>query len=354
MVKKAHGPLPFFSIGVTTYNRHGLLRQALNSILTQTFPDFEVIVGNDYQGEILSAEMLGISDPRLRFVNHPYNLQETGNMNALLAMASGRYFTWLADDDFYEPGFLQSGYDLLERNGFPPAFFCSYRIIQGTEAPASVPLPPNSVSVLTGREFLDRYFAGRLKSISAYGLFDTEALKKIVGGMEELCTAATGLYNEYIFLVRCALFKKILYSDAPLVLYRMHDGSWGCTNVELDKYHEAGQELVRRSGKVLQHPSLSGDQTKHLLAICDMHIHAYAAKLGRRNVVQGNFGVPAIYRAIMELGRETASLRQVFGEAVGNNRLRPTLVFAWLCFKYSLLIMKIHVDNWLKQPRSHD
>jgi glycosyltransferase involved in cell wall biosynthesis len=354
MVEKDQRQQPFFSIGVTTYNRRDLLQQALNSILNQTFADFEVIVGNDYQAEILSPEMLGISDPRIRFVNHPHNLQEVGNMNALLDMASGRYFTWLADDDLYEPGFLQSGYDFLERNGFPSVFFSSYRIIQGTHAPSPVLISPDSVCVLTGREFLDRYFAGRLQLISAYGLFDTEALRSVVGGMEELCTAAAGLYGEYIFLVRCALFEKILYSEAPLVLYRMHDGSWGCTNVELDKYHEASQELVRRSGKVLRHPSLYGDLTKHLLALCDMHIHAYAAKLGRRNVVQRNCGASAIYRSIMELGPETASLHHAVKEAMGNNRLRTHLILAWLRYKYSLLIIKIHVENWLRQPRSHD
>ena len=40
--------MPFFSIGVTTYNRKELLKQTLISIINQTFTDFEVIVGNDY------------------------------------------------------------------------------------------------------------------------------------------------------------------------------------------------------------------------------------------------------------------------------------------------------------------
>ena len=51
---------PFFSIGITAYNRHDLLREALGSILSQGFDDFEVIVGNDYQAEKLTREMFGI------------------------------------------------------------------------------------------------------------------------------------------------------------------------------------------------------------------------------------------------------------------------------------------------------
>ena len=50
---------PFFSIGVTTYNRPELLKQTLDSISMQTFSDFEVIVGNDFIQEPLSAAALG-------------------------------------------------------------------------------------------------------------------------------------------------------------------------------------------------------------------------------------------------------------------------------------------------------
>jgi glycosyltransferase involved in cell wall biosynthesis len=354
MVDQDHGPQPFFSIGVTTYNRHDLLRQALNSILAQTFADFEVIVGNDYQAEILSSELFGISDPRIRFVNHPQNLQEVGNMNALLAMASGRYFTWLADDDLYEPSFLQTAHDLLVKNDFPAGFFPSFRAIHGTEAPSPAVISPNSVWVLTGQEFLDRYFASRLKIISTYGLFDTVALRSVVGGVEELCAAAVGLYGEYIFLVRCARFEKILYSDAPLVIYRMHAGAWGCTNLELDKYREAGVELVRRSGEVLRHPSLASNLTKNLLALCDMHLYAYAAKLGKRDVVQGNFGPGAMYRSMKMLLTEIASVRRAFIAAGGGNDMRTTLIFVWFRCKYSLLIAKMLVMHRLRPPSRHD
>ena len=354
MVEQDQGPPPFFSIGVTTYNRRDLLRQTLNSIQAQTFGDYEVIVGNDYQAEILSGELLGISDRRFRFVNHPRNLQEVGNMNALLAMAQGRYFTWLADDDLYEPDFLQTGHDLLVKNGFPPVFFSSFGAIWDTEEPSPASISPHSVSVLTGREFLDRYFAGRLKIISPYGLFDTGLLRSVVGGVEELCPAAVGLYGEYIFLMRCALFNKIIYSDAPLVIYRVHDGAWGCTNLELDKYCEAGAELVRRSSEVLRHPSLSGDLAKNLVALCDMHVYAYAAKLGKMQVVEGKVSPVGLFRAITRLFTETAGVRRSLIEAGGIDRRRATLIFAWLRGKYSLLIVKMVVKNWLRQLRSHD
>lgn len=111
---------PFFSVGITTYNQPDLLKQALVSILDQTFSDVEVIVGNDNPGEILSLDWFGLHDSRIRFINHPENLGERGNMNSLLSMSSGRYFTWLADDDFYDPDFLKTLNTELTRFDFPP------------------------------------------------------------------------------------------------------------------------------------------------------------------------------------------------------------------------------------------
>src|SRR3972149_1596543 len=118
--------MPFFSIGVTTYNRKELLKQTLISIINQTFTDFEVIVGNDYIGEVLDADVLGIEDPRIRFINHECNLGELNNMNALLAAAKGKYFTWQFDDDLYAPDFLKAVHAAIMKFDFPHCVYTSY------------------------------------------------------------------------------------------------------------------------------------------------------------------------------------------------------------------------------------
>ena len=355
MVGEGMTTQPFFTIGVTTYNRRELLKQALASILAQTFTDFEVIVGNDCTDEVLSGELLGISDPRIRFVNHPRNLQELGNMNALLSMASGRYFTWLADDDFYVPDFLQTGHDLLVETGFPPGFFTSYRIVRGTDALPTKLLFQGPVRVLTGREFLGNYFSGRLKIISSYGLFDTSALRSIVGGMEELCSSAVGVYGEYLFLVKCALLGKIVYINAPFVLFRAHVGSWGGTNIDLDKYREAGPELVRRCGEVLRHPSLSDDLNRNLLGICRIHLYHYAGKLGLAGAFQGSFSIVSVFNLIGDFFSETARIHRSFVKAGGVGGLRSTISFEWIRYLYSVLMVgRIVVVKWLRKSSRHD
>jgi glycosyltransferase involved in cell wall biosynthesis len=307
-------PQPFFTIGIATYNRHGLLKEALLSILAQDFSNYEVIVGNDYQAEFLTEETIGVSDSRIRFVNHPQNLREVGNMNALLQMASGRYFTWLFDDDLYEPGFLHAAYDVLERTGFPPALFPSYKIIRGTNLNQSEPVTCGRVQVFDGREYLRQYFTGCAKLISTCGLFETKTLKQVVGGVEELSTSVIGLYCEYDFLVRCALLERVVYMDAPFVIFRAHSDSWGDTNIELKIYLEAGEQLVRRSSRILQYPPLRSDYLRNLLGVCKIHLFTFCYTCVRFEKNAGGLGLLLAFRACLRVLKEILRIRKVFAE----------------------------------------
>jgi len=323
---------PFVSIGVTTYNRHNLLRRTLESILAQTFADFEVIVGNDYTAEVLTSEMLGLSDPRIRLVNHPRNLREVGNMNALLAMATGRYFTWLFDDDLYEPDFLQTAHDCLVKAGFPQAFFSSFRMLLPGETFQPRRIAPGEMIELTGREFLRRYSPWHPQVVSTCGLIDTAALRNVVGGVEELCASAIGVYCEYLFLVRCALLEKIVYLDAPFVLFCMHAESWSENPSELAKYLEAGKELVKRSGEVLRHPALVADFKVNLLMICKQHLITVAQRIARVEVVQREFGLSALWRSLAQYRQETGQIRQAFRDQGEGEGFRARLTFAKIDF----------------------
>ena len=55
---------PFFTIGVLTYNRRDMLAECLQSILAQTFIDYEVIIGNDYVADKLQLEEFDIEDDK--------------------------------------------------------------------------------------------------------------------------------------------------------------------------------------------------------------------------------------------------------------------------------------------------
>jgi hypothetical protein len=257
---------PFFTIGVTTYNRTALLKQTLRSIVSQTFTDFEVIVGNDYVQEPLSSEILGISDKRIRFVNYSENLGEVGNNNALLGLGRGRYFTWQTDDDLFAPNFLEEVHSALENLNFPLCTFTSFGFIHGTSFPDPVKTSPGQRRSLSGREFLRMYWSGKIKALGCTGVYDREYLTRL-GGVESLSDTTFALYSEHLLLIQAGLLDRVAYVDEPLVQFRIHEGSWGTTRKEPSLSKQAGENFVGQSLKVLSNPELRNDFQENIASV---------------------------------------------------------------------------------------
>lgn len=72
------------------------------------------------------------------------------------------------------------------------------------------------------------------------------------------------LYTEYLQLVRTGLIEKIAYIDAPLIIYRAHEGSWGCRIFDMNLFKKAGQNLSAKSIEVLRRPELIEDFSQNL------------------------------------------------------------------------------------------
>jgi glycosyltransferase involved in cell wall biosynthesis len=255
--------MPQFSIGVTTYDRIELLLETLSSITAQTFSDYEVIVGNDNPGRILNAEILGIDDPRVKFVNHEVNLGEFNNMNSLLQVSCGRYFTWLADDDLYAPNFLSAVYEAIGKYDNPDCVFTSFRNFQGSIVPETEAVDSEYFRLLRGRDFLRSYLTDELKAIGVMGVFSIDYLRQL-GGLEDVSGDGFGFYSEYMILVRSGLLKRIVYIDVPLVFYRVHQSAWGITNSDLEQYDRASENLIKRSAQILAMPELKSDFSLNL------------------------------------------------------------------------------------------
>lgn len=106
------------SVMMLTYNREVLVSRAIESILNQTYRDFEFIIvdngSTDKSGQIADAYAAG--DRRIRVIH-----RDRGNIgagrNTALDAAKGEYLTFIDDDDWAEPDFLEFLLNLLEENG---------------------------------------------------------------------------------------------------------------------------------------------------------------------------------------------------------------------------------------------
>ena len=107
----------FLSIIVPVYNGEKTLRRAIDSLLSQTFKDLEIIIVNDgskdHSGEI--AEEYAAQDNRIVVINKPVNQGLSAGRNTGMAAAHGDYITFLDCDDWVEADMYQV---MFENGGF--------------------------------------------------------------------------------------------------------------------------------------------------------------------------------------------------------------------------------------------
>lgn len=107
------------SIMIPTYNQSSYIREAIDSALAQTYPNLEVIVGDDASTDATLMLVGKVSDTRLKYVRNPCNLGRVGNYkNLLFNHAAGDFVVLLDGDDYFtDPDFISEAVNLVRKNG---------------------------------------------------------------------------------------------------------------------------------------------------------------------------------------------------------------------------------------------
>ena len=101
--------MPKVSIILPTYNGEKYIRQAIDSVLAQTYTDWELILVNDCSTDTTAdiVERCAESDARIRAIHNSSNQKLPASLNIGFASARGEYFTWTSDDNMYLPDAIQ-------------------------------------------------------------------------------------------------------------------------------------------------------------------------------------------------------------------------------------------------------
>ena len=108
--------MPKITVLMSVYNGEKYLRQAMESILNQTFRDFEFLIINDASNDASKEIILSYSDPRIVYVENEENLGLTRSLNKGLKMAKGEYVARMDADDLSLLERLQKQVEFLDKN----------------------------------------------------------------------------------------------------------------------------------------------------------------------------------------------------------------------------------------------
>lgn len=105
---------PRVSVCIPTYRGEATIGAAIESVLAQTFDDFEIVIVDDASPDDTAVVVARYRDPRLRYLRNERNLGPEGNWNRCLVEACGVYFKLLPHDDLLAPRCLERQVAVLD------------------------------------------------------------------------------------------------------------------------------------------------------------------------------------------------------------------------------------------------
>lgn len=110
--------IPKVSIGVPVYNGERFLRECLDSLLSQTFSDFELVISDNASTDKTEGicREYESRDQRVKYFRFEQNVGGPRNFNRVFGLCRGTYQKWSTSDDFWAPDMLEKSVGVLDEN----------------------------------------------------------------------------------------------------------------------------------------------------------------------------------------------------------------------------------------------
>lgn len=216
MVEQA---MPRISIGMPVYNGARHIREALDSLLGQTFSDLELIIGDNASTDDTEAicREYAARDSRIRYIRHEKNIGAIKNFDFVYRQSRGQYFKWAAHDDKIAPTFLERCAEVLDRD--PEVVLCYARVTHIDAQSQSISDYDSGFHLVSESpvERFRAFFKAPVKCTPIFGLMRSKAIRTL-GPQGDYIAA------DRIYLGELALMGKIHEVPENLFFRRIHPG----------------------------------------------------------------------------------------------------------------------------------
>jgi glycosyltransferase involved in cell wall biosynthesis len=204
-----------FSVLIPVYNRENYVREAVDSVLNQTFSDFELLAVDDGSTD-RSAEVLEYYGNKLRLIQQRNQGPEIAR-NAAAALAQGEYLVFLDSDDLFLPFALETFDKVIRQLDSPPLLTGSILYFRDSES------PPRAAPVDTIEIIKFRNYASKTISLSSNSTIVRKSVFDAVGGGRRDTTPQTFHADDTYIQVRVGDYSPFVVIKRPCTsAYRVH------------------------------------------------------------------------------------------------------------------------------------
>ena len=248
------GPPPAVSVVLPAYNRAGSIRLAIDSVLRQSFADFELIIVDDASTDDTRAIAEAVADPRVRVIAHPANRGASAARNTGVAAARAPFVAFQDSDDEWLPLKLEKQMARLQAPGAPAyvAVYCGM-IVLGSHSDLSgrgrarVAYVPDPAATPVEGDIFESLMRTSLASTQTLVVRRDRMLE--VGGFDEEMPALI----DWECMLRLAPLGPVACVDEPLVIQRFSPNS--ITREAVKRAHARARAVARHRDRLARHPA---------------------------------------------------------------------------------------------------
>lgn len=199
------------SIILPTYNGKRYIQASIESVLAQTYQDWELIVIDDHSGDGTGKIVQQYADKnsRIKLYRNEKNLRLPASLNKGFSLSKGEYLTWTSDDNLFKENAIERFVHVLEKSDDIGLVFSAMDIIDETGDITGHTPPIQDLEEL------------HYKNIVMASFMYTRAVYEKVGDYDE----DRFLVEDHDYWLRIAREFAVTYIAEPLYLYRTHPGS---------------------------------------------------------------------------------------------------------------------------------
>lgn len=256
--------MPFFSVIIPTYNRAHIIKRAIQSVLVQTFTDFEIIVVDDGSTDDTEKRVHEFRDTRIKYLFQP-NAGVCSARNYGITASQSKFLCFLDSDDSVLSDWLDSFHDAITSGDYD-LVFCDMRICYSDASQKSI----------------RALYPYRNNAYDDHGLFlaGTFAIRKtvidVIGGFDE--NIHFGEFTELGFRCRKLQLSRYFTQKEGLIYYKSTDGGAGD---QQNRIHSHLYLLNKHAWYFKEYP--------HALRLYLQNIAVGSARLGKWNIARKFF-----------------------------------------------------------------